>query len=70
MTKQEVLKRLCELTTEVMTRHYGARVPADCFCTEKILPAGLKFEFSEWVIVFIEEAVTEAMSRKYERREC
>lgn len=32
MTKDEVIERLCKLTTKVMRERFAYNIPADCFC--------------------------------------
>jgi len=56
MNQQEVITRLCALSSKVMSERFQSTIPADCFCGEK------KFEtFSPQVLEFIEQAVDKAL---------
>lgn len=62
MTKQEVLERLCALSTRV-GRHLDHEYSHDCFCG-----AGRKdfvngFRFDEQILAFIEAAVNDRIGK-------
>jgi len=59
MTRQDVLKRFCQLSDDVMTKVFMCRVAADCFCRKD-----KHFNFSAEVVKFIEEAVREKIDGK------
>jgi hypothetical protein len=61
MTKNEVIKRFCELSIKVAaTENYEHA--ADCFCEDALpLPT---FDFSEWVVKFIEDAVDTKIAKQ------
>jgi hypothetical protein len=68
MTKKEVKRRLCVLATKVMNEKFRANIPADCFCGMSI-PSSFGFgeedyQFDEQIILFIENAVNQALSVK------
>lgn len=58
-TKEEVVSRLCKLSTLVMQKHFKYQESADCFCDSS---GNLSFSFSEDVIDFIEQAVKDKMN--------
>ena len=68
MERNEVLERLCSLTSEVMRRKFGAAVPADCFCAKGVenrnilQTLNIDFQFSESVLSFIETTVREKLN--------
>ena len=55
MNKQEVIRRLCKLATDVGNLKDG-QYAHDCFCGEKATHE-VHFQFSEFVLGFIENAV-------------
>lgn len=60
--KQEVMARLCRLTTKVMDEVFHCDEPADCWCGEGDQnPLQTDYRFSESIIEFIEEAVSKAL---------
>lgn len=65
MTKDEVLARLCALTTRV-GEHLN-HVPHECFCGAAAEGRpGPNFRFGEGVLAFVEAAVLGALEQKWE----
>ena len=56
MNRNEVLERMCKLSTKVMIDMFDASVPADCICIDNARQKQY-FQFSEKVMSFIEDAV-------------
>jgi hypothetical protein len=52
MTKQQVIERLCALTTMVGDKVFSNKYAHDCFCK-----ASPNFQFEEEILLFIENAV-------------
>lgn len=57
MRRDDVMRRLCKITSEVMADKLNCTVPADCFCSDSMTR---DFEFSERVLDFIEDACRKA----------
>lgn len=57
LTQEQVLERLCALSTGIRDEVLGLSVASDCFCLGKVKPEDFRFE--EDVIKFIESAVKE-----------
>lgn len=57
LTQEQVLERLCALSTGVRDEVLGLGVASDCFCLGKVKPEDFRFE--EDVIKFIESAIKE-----------
>ena len=64
MEKTEVFESFCKLTRKVNAEVFNFALPADCVCVEKALPLGLRFEFDQKVLDFIEAAVSEKITRQ------
>jgi hypothetical protein len=62
MKREEVIKRLCALSAEVMCSRFKYQEPADRFCNVQC-----NFQFSERVVEFIESAVREKLQPKSTR---
>lgn len=64
MEKQEVISRFCDLSRLVIQVKYDYSIPADCFCGQN---GGFEimggFQYSEKVILFIEQAVKEKLGK-------
>jgi hypothetical protein len=62
MSKDEVLKRLCQLATKVRDTKFDDQSSA-CFCgqTLGIVVSSEHYQFSETVMEFIEKAVEDAL---------
>jgi len=60
-SKDEVIRRLCALSTEVMEKQFDYQQAADCFCSDGPIPDE-HFIFSHAVLEFIENSVRSAMS--------
>ena len=57
MTRDEVVKELCDLAAFVNETAFGWAILSDCFClNSKDMPDG--FQFDARVLDFIKEAVT------------
>ena len=54
MTKDEIIKRLCDLSTKIGNVVFEEQIPHDCFCGEK---ESDNFQFDETILEFIESAV-------------
>lgn len=69
MDREEIIKRLCKLCTHVGNRIYHNLHAHDCFCDptkRNVLdPLGVKFEFNETILLFIEEAVDQRIDGIY-----
>lgn len=67
LTKQQVIERLCKLSTKVGEEVFCNQKAHDCFCgenkTSEVFSGG--FQFEEEVIEFIEEAVREKMDKEF-----
>lgn len=57
--KEDVISRLCKLSTLVMEKQFKYQNPADCFCTTS---NNSSFEFDEEVLEFIEQSVKDKLS--------
>lgn len=68
MTRDQVLERFCNLTTEVMKKRFNAMEAADCFCGTQDLTAyfkaGCTYQFSEKIVKYIEDAVREKLQKE------
>jgi len=66
MTRQEVLSKLCEITSEVGREVYHSQYAHDCFCgASKFADKGIfKFLFESQVLDYIRDAVNEKMERE------
>ncbi len=63
LTKDDVIRRLCSLTSKVMRERFNYKVPADCLCNDGPAdPYG--FRFSDQVLKFVEDAVTRALQEQ------
>jgi hypothetical protein len=62
MTKEQVIKRFCKLSNQVMNEVFHFKIPADCFCSENPLN-DFDFQFSEGIVKFIELAVSQEIER-------
>lgn len=65
MTKQEVIQRLCKLSTlaaDAVYEETGVSKSHDCFCGDNPLP-NPNYQFEEDVMQFIVEAVHRAWAR-------
>jgi hypothetical protein len=73
VTRNEVVRRLCRLASEVARDHFNHMEAADCFCgqsaegyqTGKAVMTALgmgDYRFSEKVLTFIEDAVAEKLA--------
>lgn len=60
MNKQEVIERLCKLTSKVANEKFKWDLPADCVCGVRSL-SGADYRFDERVLKFIEDAVEVAL---------
>jgi len=59
--KDEVIRRLCELSGEV-GRYFSSAHAYDCFCSTRT--PGMSYDYSETVLKFIESAVREKLEGK------
>lgn len=60
MDKKEIVKRLCNLCSEVGSGVFESQLAHDCFCGENDLSSASKhFSFNPAIIEFIEEKVRE-----------
>ena len=59
MTREEVIKRFCALSTKVMEKQFNYLIPADCFCGEKAFGGA----FDSEIVEFIESAVEEKLAK-------
>jgi len=62
MNKDQVIKRLCALSSNVGSRKFKSSIPHDCFC-EDGKNSCFSFQFDEQIIEFIEQAVNEKLNR-------
>ena len=60
LTKDEIVKQLCELCTDVNSRVFDYTVATDCFCNK---PEDENYRFDEEVLEFIKEAIEEKIKR-------
>jgi hypothetical protein len=72
LTKDQVVRRFCQLATRVMSERFEDKLPADCFCGQSApIPVGRAmlfqllsmddYRFDEEVLRFIERAVDAAL---------
>ena len=66
MKREDVIKRLCVLVSEVGLEHFQNKYAHDCFCIDN---EGYDFQFSEEVIAFIENVVRKEIFDKGESKE-
>lgn len=62
MTRNEVVKRFCELSSKVGAQHFHHDFSYDCFCEDSTAHPAL-FSFDEAVMKFVEDAVNEKMAK-------
>lgn len=70
LTKEEVLKRLCKLSTKIATEIYRNHFAADCFCGQSspsiyraLFVGADDYRFETEVLEFLESAVEEKMEK-------
>ncbi len=66
LDREEVVKRLCALSSTVMTRRFGCDLAADCFCEDarQRRPDRIdEYRFDQEVLEFIEQAVKEKLEK-------
>jgi len=61
MSKDQVIKQFCQLSSKVMDRVFSFSKPADCFCENK---ESVNYQYSPEVIEFIKQAVQEKLDRQ------
>lgn len=64
MTRQDVIERLCALTTKVGREQFNHVEPTDCWCGEMHSSSWDYFQFSEVVMQFIEKSVNDALKKE------
>jgi hypothetical protein len=60
LTKQQIIKELCTLSTEVNEKVFEYSVSTDCFCTKD---ASSDYRFNQEVLEFIKAAVVEKIKK-------
>jgi len=60
MEKQEIMEKLCSLSTLVGREIYKSTIPHDCWCRENV---ATDFMFDEEIIKYIEDAVCEKINK-------
>ena len=71
MTKNEVIKKFCDLSSKVADKVFKSQKASDCFCTCAMLGAqtnkyqSKNFNFEREVVEFIEKAVENAMTKNF-----
>lgn len=65
ISKQEVVKQLCKLTTTVGSVEFGHTSPYDCFCEEYRAFLGEDFRFDQEIIDYIKDAVYSKLSKHF-----
>lgn len=62
MKKNEVIKELCRICTGIADQRNDHSLPHDCFCGD--YDNDDTFQFSQWYLNFIDEAVNEKIERE------
>ncbi len=67
MTKDEVIRTLCQLVTDTAVACYGQDRPHDCFCTDN--PHVQTVSVDKDVIAFIQQATVRALAAERGERD-
>ena len=66
LKREEIIRKFCQLSKDVMVKRFHARIPADCFCDidNTFDSQSDKIVFDSKVFEFIEDAVNEKIIRE------